>query len=133
MIRPQLSLLSDEEQSASFRDSAWRQLQEILNEQIKLRGIKQVAWELGASEGELGNSMRGANRSPFKASWIPVLIAIAGDDRALEFLASLRGFDLVKRKELTAEQKLERLERALAEEFPRQARGIVEKAYGGSK
>src|SRR5688572_28292330 len=126
----QLALLSDEGQAVAWRQCAWSELREVLVEYVKLAGVKVAADACGVDEATLGNAINGRNRNAFKLEWLPVLLRLAPDTRALSIIARQQGYELVARRELTAEQRLERLERADRAAMPRHADDLLDEAYG---
>lgn len=98
-------------------------------EVIATIGLKEAAHQLGVDDSVLAHALDGRGRHALHMKWLPWFIIHAPNDRLITILASLRNRDVVARKELTAEEKLERLERAMAEELgPGARRAIYEKA-----
>jgi hypothetical protein len=112
----------------------WQHLRRLLREVVDFVGCKEVAYDLDVSPSALLHALDERERHHVRAEWIPYLIRRAPNDSVLEFLASLRGLELVPRKELTPEEELARLKEELAKSLgPELVRGIYTRAFSTTK
>lgn len=106
-------------------DEAGRHLLKLLRAVVDVVGVKQVAFDLDTSPSGLLHALEGKDRH-LPAKWIPYLIRKAPSDEIVEFLAGLRGLEVQPRVELTAEQRLERLEEAMSETLGEDIRRVIQ-------
>ena len=92
---------------------AWDAILEQLNRAVVNVGRKEAAYQLDTSPSVLSNALAERDRHVVRAPWLPYLTAAAPDNSIVEILAGLRGLTIAPAVELTPEQKLDRLTRAL--------------------
>lgn len=110
-------------------DSDWLRLKERLLSAITLITPKELCWRLGIKEQYLSDAIAERDRKTIKASWIPVILAMAPDSARqaiLEELASGCGFDVRRKKILTAEEKNARWEERVQQEFGAAGARLIE-------
>jgi hypothetical protein len=115
------------------RESREERLLDLEREAVSEIGIKQVCFDLDISPSQLAHALAGRDYHYVRAEWLPYLVAkarIAGPKIA-KFFCSLCALDAVPRRELTAEEKLERLETSLRKNLgPDLQRVVVDGAFG---
>lgn len=129
----QLSLLSPDGQEVTdpYYEAVWQRLLSLLNDVVTVVGVKVAAADLDTSPSVLKHALAARDRHYIKAEWLPYLIAKAPSDEIVELLASVRGLVVGEKRELTADEKLARLESAIEKHFSRAVREAIEKdAYG---
>ena len=97
-------------------ENAWKRLRAAVYEAVQAIGVKEAAYQLDIAPSLLSDALNERDRKNFQLKWLPTILAIASDAHQLAIMSELAdycGFDLVKRKKLTAEERLERLENAL--------------------
>jgi hypothetical protein len=119
---------------ASHPETAWQLMLKLIRGIVDDIGLKEVAYDLDVSPSQLNHCLNERERHNVPAKWIPYFVTKAKDDDLPSFIALLRGLQVKPRKELTPEQKLEKLERALAAELGEGVReAVYERAYGEPK
>jgi hypothetical protein len=108
----QLGIAYDPQWQAS---SAWRDLVVEFRRTVDGVGLKEAAYQLDTSPSQLAHALAERDRHYIRGSWMPYLIQVAPDNRSTDILCRLRGLTVTPAAELTPEQKLERLTRALGE------------------
>ena len=93
----------------------------LLREIVEAKGLKVVAGQLDVTPTYLNHALAGRKRHAVRAEWVPTLLAMAPNDDALEFLASLRGRETAPKRELDPETKARAYDAALAEMDPEMA------------
>lgn len=112
-------------------DAAWTEFRRLLRTVVDHIGLKQVAYDLDIAPSSLLHALDERDRHHVRASWLPYLVRKAPSDEVVTFLAGLRGLDVVPRKELTAEEKLEKLQETLSRHLgPEILRGLYDSAFG---
>lgn len=118
----QLELVLDER-------SHWRRIGQefraLLRRVVDRVGLKEASFALGVDAATLAHALAGRKRHVPHAEWVPILLALAPDDEALEFLAALRGRDLVPARVMSAEEEVEAWRAAVAT-LPGDFRGVLE-------
>lgn len=117
------------------RDSDGRAqtLIDLVTEGVAELGHKQVAYDLDMSPSQLSHALAGRDRHHVP---LPLLLYVARKsqlvgDRIAKFFAAMRGFDVSPRRELTAEERLEKLETALRKNLgPELQRVVIADAFG---
>lgn len=94
---------------------SWQHLLVECRKAVDFVSLKQAAYDLDTSPSRLAHSLAERDRHYLRAEWVPYLIMQAPTDRPVEILADLRGATLAPKVELTPEQQLDRLKRALGE------------------
>lgn len=115
-------------------DDRWAALREEVRLAVIELGEKEVAYDLDVSPSQLSHALAERDRNiPMK--WIIYLIERSRRGTKIAgYLAALAGHDLAPRKELTPEERLERIERAMSQELgPGVLRAIHERAFGGAR
>lgn len=92
----------------AHRESYWTKAGDtflrLLREGVQTSGDKQgsaVAQDVGAAPTQFSEALRGVNNRHFSALWIPRAIYADPQDRALSFLAAVRGQRLVPDRPFT--------------------------------
>lgn len=101
-------------------DSEWDRIRQRLIEAIAVITPKELCWRLGIKPQYLSDALEERDRKGIKAEWIPVILALSPDSMRLAILRELAGqvgFDVERRKELTAEEKNARWEERVKQEF----------------
>lgn len=115
-------------------DGAWHEFRRLLRAVVDFVGVKQVAYDLDVAPSILLNALEERDRHHVRADWLPYLVRKAPNDDLVTFLASLRGLDVVPRRELTDAEKLERLDGVLKRHLGEGIwRGFYEEAFGRGK
>lgn len=92
-------------------------------------GAKEVAYGLDVGPSDLSNMLAERNRSEFKLRHLPGLLSMRQDDVLPQLIADHCGLELAAKRELTAAEKLERLEAAILRCGPAGA-AVLADAYG---
>lgn len=101
-------------------DTQGLELKQKLLEAIAQITPKDLCWRLGIKESYLSDAIAERDRKTIKASWVPVILAMAPDGarRAiLEQLAKPVGYDVERRRELTDAEKFQRALERMVERF----------------
>lgn len=115
---------------SSRPESAWGLLLGLIRAVVDEAGLKQVAYDLDVSPSYLSHCLNERERNNVPAKWLPYFVMRAKTDDIVSFVALWRGLAVVPRKTLTPEQRLQRLEQALAEELgPETRKAILKKAF----
>lgn len=89
--------------------------------------IKDLAADLGVPPSSLSNAVSGRTSHALHLDWLPVILARALNDEALEFLARIRGKCLVDAPDkLPPEVELQRLKAALHRNLGPEIRRMIE-------
>ena len=89
---------------------------DVVREVVAAVSLKQIAYDLDVSPSTLSDALNGREHRPFRLEWLPSILLRASDPQRAALIAELAapvGFDVVRRKVLTAEERLARLEDAL--------------------
>jgi hypothetical protein len=101
-------------------EAAWVDLREAFRSAVAAIGLKEAAFRLDVSPSLLSDALAERDRKGLRLEWLPALLLIAPAEHAatiLGLLASMRGLEVVRRKALTPEEKLERLTEKLRARF----------------
>lgn len=93
--------------------TAWHRVLDVVREVVATVGLKQLAFDLDCSPSLLGDALAERDRKGIRAEWIPTILTRATDLQRGALLCALAepvGFDVVRRKVLTPEERLARLE-----------------------
>jgi len=110
-------------------NAAWTGLHEALVHAIQLITPKELCWRLKIKGQYLSDAIKGVDRKGIRAEWIPVILEMAPESaRAaiLKSLASPFGYEIERRRELTLEERFERLEKRVASRFGQAGRELLE-------
>lgn len=110
-------------------NTEWAALHQALIEAIAIITPKEICWRLGIKEQYLSDALLERDRKSIKAQWIPIILAMAPDAsrRAiLEVLSRPCGYDVSRRRELTAEEKLQRALDRIKQEFGKAGHELAE-------
>lgn len=123
----QLDLGHDEREF--YRYEATKLLKEI-GRTISLIGIKEVAYQLQTTEAALTHSVAQRGRHYFRAEWLDYLLKNSPDLELARALVEPAGLVVDRAPEMTAEEKLARLEATLGEHLgPDLRTAIYARAY----
>jgi len=101
---------------------------------IQRIGRKEVAYDLNVSESLLDHTFARRGRHYARLDWVPYLVAKSPDDELARALVAPGGWIVERAPELTAEERLTRLEATLAEHLgPELRAALLERAYGGRR
>jgi hypothetical protein len=95
-------------------------------------GLKQASSDLNCTAAFLSSALSGKGTNHLRASWVPWLLRNDISGEAVRFLASCCGLTCEPVRKLTPEERLERLERAIAKNLgaPMQAALMAEVERG---
>jgi len=116
-------------------EAAWDIVLKMIRAEIDARGgLKTVAGDLDVAPSQLSHSLNERDGHNFYARWLIDLLMKSKTDDLSAFFAMLRGRKLAPQKELTPEQKLARLEEAMAAELgPGTRAAVLARAFGNEK
>jgi hypothetical protein len=100
--------------------SEWSELHQALLQAVAVITPKELCWRLKITPQYLSDAFAERDRKGVKASWIPVIIALAPDPARAAILRALAapvGYDVQRRRELTPEEKLARVQERIAQRF----------------
>lgn len=92
----------------------WAAVLDAVSDIIRARGHKEVAYALDISGSDLSNMLAERNRTEFKLRHLPTLLRLRHNDDLPRAIARAAGLELAPARPLTAAERLERLEAALA-------------------
>lgn len=126
--------------SLSFSDDyptrmAERALLDALKQAVANISIKELAYRLNIQPSLLADALAERANKGVRASWLITIIDMANEADALAILSALadrKRLEVVRRKELTPEEKAERLEEKLRAMGPIGLR-LIEEALGGQR
>jgi hypothetical protein len=102
----QLSLIYDDD----YRGNAvWAQLCAVMCDIVAEVGLKQAAADLDVQPSVLSHSLAERDGHRPKAEWVAKLALKPGGERIAAVLAEAQGFEIQRKRELTAQEKLDRL------------------------
>ena len=104
---------------------------DVVREVVGAVSLKQVAYDLDVSPSTLSDSLNGREHRPFRLEWLPVVMARASEmQRAalLSALANPHGLEVSRRKVLTPEERLSRLEELVRLELGQVGESLLKKA-----
>lgn len=94
---------------------AWDTVLDAIRDIVRARSNKEVAFALDIAGSDLSNMLAdGRNRTEFKLRHLPILLRLRHNDDLPRALARVAGLELAPVRALTAGERLERLEAALA-------------------
>lgn len=96
-----------------------------MREVVAVKGLKHCADKLGTKESVLAHALSGTGRHPVRLEWLEWFNSNATNDRIPAVLARQRGKDLSERLEMTPEEELAELKRAMAETLGPEVRRII--------
>jgi hypothetical protein len=117
---------SDAQGTLPFRQDphaelAWANLLDAIRLAVgELGGIKELAYQVDSSPSLVSDALAERDRKRVAAEWLVTIILRAPEPAALALLqrlADLRGCEVSRRRALTAEEKLERLQEMLRQRF----------------
>lgn len=109
-------------------------LRRLLREVVDSIGPKEVAYDLDIAPSSLQHALEGRERHYVRIDWLPYLVRRAKTDEAVEFLAALRGLDVVERPTQTPEQELRALREAVKDSLGADlANAVLAKAKRGRR
>lgn len=124
-------------QADSFRRNIGHRFLALLKRAVEARGLSYVAGHLDIAPSKLAHALNGTQRHPVRAEWVPIIAALAPNDDLADFLADLRGKDLVERKPLSPEEEVLAWREAVSDlppDFRRLLEGRVRaRRKGGSR
>ncbi len=107
----------------------WDRLLDALRDAVVLITPKELAYRLNVQPSYLSDALHGIARKGIKAEWIPVILAMAPDSARLAIIASLAapcGLEVVRRKDLSPDERLARLEQRISTKFGPAGAELVE-------
>lgn len=108
---------------------AWSRVLDVLRDAIAVITPKELAFRLDIQPSYLSDALRGHDRKGIKAEWIPTILAMAPDANRMAIvgeLAAMCGLEVIRRKDLTPEERLARLEQRVAAELGPAGQRIIE-------
>lgn len=113
----------------SVARTAWDRWLDVICDAIVVVTPKELSFALNVKGGYLQDAIVGRDRKGIRAEWIPTIMAMAPDANRLAIVGELgapHGIEAVRRKELTPEERLVRLEQRVASEFGPMGARVVE-------
>jgi hypothetical protein len=104
-------------------------LREAVVDAIKVISPKELAYALDIAPSYLSEAMTGKQQRDIRLSWLPTIIAMAPEAHRIAILRELGapvGLSVTRTRDLTPEEKLERLEQRLVHEFGPAGMRLVE-------
>jgi hypothetical protein len=98
--------------------STWESILDEIRRVVNVRGLKEVAFDLDLRASHLAHALAYRERKGIRAEWLPYLVAHAPDTRLAAALVAPARLGVVPVCELTVEQKLDKLLRALEKSGP---------------
>lgn len=101
-------------------NALWLQALDLVRAIVARVTPKEVAFQLDTSSSNLADALNERDRKAFRAEALICLLLMADDDErqaVLEPIANALGFEVIKAKKLSPEQRLARLESDLLERF----------------
>lgn len=111
--------------------TAWDRLEETVIAAIAAITPKELCWRLKIKPGYLSDAIEGRDRKGIRLEWLPVILAMAPDMHRRAILAELAApcsYEVVRRKELTPEERLAALEERVAQRFGQAGAELVMEA-----
>lgn len=93
---------------------AWADILDAVRDIVRARGNKDVAYALDVSPSDLSHALAERNRFELKLRFLPVLLRMRHNDDLPRAIARVAGLEIAPARPLTAAERLERLEAALA-------------------
>lgn len=108
----------------------WASVIEEMRRVVQLIGLKEAAFVIDVKPTNLAHALAERDRHYVRAEWILPLLMRAPDMGLARSLVGPAGLDVEEKPELSAEEKLERLELALASSLgPDMRKSIYDKAW----
>lgn len=113
------------------RDDLWQRMLEHLKRIRNEATPKEMAYRCDVAVSSLSHALSKRNGYAIHMEWFLDFMFSDDHDQMLAWLADLRGYELVKKKPLDAESKLEKLEDALERSLgPDLIKAIKRQAFG---
>jgi hypothetical protein len=109
--------------------SSWSRLLEAIREAVAVITPKELAYRLDIQPSYLSEALVGRDRKGVRAEWMPTILAMAPEGARVAILTELAapvGLEVVRRTNLTPEERLQRLEQRIASEFGAMGARLVE-------
>lgn len=117
----------------SFSDGeAWTEWLDAIREIVRQVGHKEASFALDLAGSDLSNALAERNRFELKARHLPKLLSLRSTDVLPQLIADHCGLELAPLRQLTAAEKLERLEGAIGRAGTA-GQAILADAYGGKR
>lgn len=100
--------------------TSWDRLNDVVIAAIAAITPKELCWRLKIKPGYLSDAIEGRDRKGIRLEWLPVILAMAPDIHRRAILAEIAapaGYEVVRRKERTPEERLSDLEERVAQRF----------------
>lgn len=94
-------------------EMVWRAVLDAMNDVVSSTGLKQAAYDLDAQPSALSHALSERDGHRPKAEWLARLVIKEGGERILEVLADACGYELQRKRELTPQEKLDKLNAVL--------------------
>lgn len=103
----------------------------LVRDVVDCVGLKEAAFQLDMSPSDLSHCLARRKRMHIPIEALPKIVKMAKDNQIPSFIAAIRGLAAVPRETMTPEQRLARLEQAMAEELgPGVRKAIHVRAFG---
>lgn len=127
MTESQLDLSFDERTPGERR---WQELLAELRRTVAMVGLKEAAFACNAKPDRLSHALAERDRHYLRAEWVQPILMLSPDLGLAKTLVRPAGLDVEHKEELSAEEKLERLEFVLESSLgPDMRRSIYDKAW----
>ncbi len=114
----------------TFEQRWWALVLIELNRIVDEMGLKEAAFAIDVQPSHLAHALAERNRHHVRAEWVLPLLLRSRDMGLAKAIMEPAGLAVREREQLTAEEKLERLERTLGETLgPDLRRSIYDKAW----
>lgn len=107
----------------------WSGVLDALRDAIAVITPKELAYRLDIQPSYLSDALRGHDRKGLRAEWIPIILAMAPDSVRAAILTAMAapcGYEVVRRRDLTPEERLARLEQRITSELGPAGQRLVE-------
>jgi hypothetical protein len=104
-------------------------LRDAIADAVRLITPKELCFRLGITAQYLSDALHGKNSKGFRSDWLSVVVEMAPLESAIAIMRALgerRGLEITRRKELTPEERLTRLEQRIASRFGQAGAELVE-------
>lgn len=108
---------------------SWSRLLDVLRDAVMVITPKELAFRLDIQPSYLSEALRGHDRKGIRAEWIPTILAMAPEANRIAILGELAaqcGFEVIRRKDLSPEERLARLEQRITTELGPAGQRLVE-------
>lgn len=98
----------------------WQAVARVLREIADAATIKELAYRCDVSPSLLAAALGERERNYVRAEWLPVFLAAASEIQQRELLGALAGafgYEVARRRQLTPEERLQRLEENLRQKL----------------